>query len=144
MEQHRGAGCKRQPGERVLQLFAARGTRDHGVGLDRVVVVVPPFLDLVDEQLTLAPSGPVDGEVVQHPHQPVAKWRVVAELVAPLDGADHDVVDQVVGEVRVTGHAERVPVQRVEMIDEVSGFETHAPCGPMVRAPRSRSQHRPP
>ena len=59
-EQHGDASSERDLRMRVLEFLSGGSAGDDRLGLDRVLVVPPAFLDLRDQQLTLSPAGLVD------------------------------------------------------------------------------------
>jgi hypothetical protein len=111
MENDGGTIDEGQPHERVLELIAGLRPLDDDGGVDRVGVVAPALLDLLDEDLPRAAAGAVDGDVVEDPLQPGRHQGIAAEALPPSEGADERLLHEVLGGRVVPGERKRETIE---------------------------------
>jgi hypothetical protein len=123
VQDHGGPVDDRQMHQGVLELLAGLGPADHD-GRVHGVGVIPPLLlylalDVFGGVFTVC-AEPVDCEVVQDAVQPGGQRRLRPEGVGPLQGAQHRLLHEVLGQRSVRGDGAGVPQQAGDLASQAA------------------------
>ena len=126
--------------------IALGGPLDHRGGVDRECIVAPVGLDMIDDDLTARPLGPVEYQSVGDAHQPVSQRGLAAVLLASFQSPHDRVLHDVRRQMRIVGDTEGISVEVVDVLRQLVGLEPDRPVGhrrqcdawsrlPLVRIP---------